>query len=152
MTLPWIGEVVYWHWWVLGVLLIVLEILAPGAFFMWMGAAAAVVGTILIIAPEMGWKIQFFLFAVLSVAAIMGWRAWQEKHPIESAEPLLNRRGTQYIGRIFVLEADMTLGRGKIQVDDTTWRAEYEPGKDLPAGSRVRVTEIDGTTLKVEPA
>lgn len=152
MTLPYIGEVVFWHWWALGFLFLVIEMTLPGFFFLFTGVAAGVVGVILLLAPGLGWQFQLLLFAVISVASITGWRIYVKKNPHETDEPTLNQRGAQYVGRVFVLEADMSLGRGKIQVDDTTWRAEYEAGKDVPAGSRVKVVGIEGTTLKVEPA
>ncbi len=152
MTLPYIGEVVFWHWWALGFLFLVIEMTLPGFFFLFTGIASAVVGAVLLAAPGLDWKLQMLLFAVVSVGSITGWRIYVKKNPHETDEPALNQRGAQYIGRVFVLEADMSLGRGKIQVDDTIWRAENEAGKDFPAGTRVKVTGIEGTTLKVEPA
>lgn len=116
-----------------------------------MGVGAGVVGAVLIFAPDMGWEYQVTIFAVFSVASIAGWRAWLAKHPTQTEEPLLNRRGAQYIGRIFILNDGLPAGRGTMQVDDTTWYAVCESGDDLPAGARVRVTGLDGTTLKVEP-
>lgn len=152
MTLPYIGEVVFWHWWALGFLFLVIEMTLPGFFFLFTGIASAVVGAVLLAAPGLDWKLQMLLFAVVSVGSITGWRIYVKKNPHETDEPALNQRGAQYIGRIFVLEAGMSLGRGKIQVDDTIWRAENEAGKDFPAGTRVKVIGIEGTTLKVEPA
>lgn len=152
MILPLIGDVVFWHWWALGLLFLVVEMMVPGFFFLFTGAAAAFVGIVLLAVPGLEWQFQLLLFAVVSVVSITGWRVYVKKNPHETDEPTLNQRGAQYIGRVFVLEADMSLGRGKIQVDDTTWRAEYEEGKDVPAGSRVKVVDIEGTTLKVEPA
>ena len=152
MTLPYLGELVFWHWWLLGVALLVLEILAPGAFFMWMAMAGGVVGALLFFIPDLDWKVQLFIFGVLSVAAIVGWRFYLKKNPIESDEPLLNQRGEQYVGRTFILDAEMPNGRGKIRVDDSTWRAQCDDGQDLAVGTQVKVIEIDGTTLKIEPA
>ena len=152
MTLPYIGEVVFWHWWALALLFLVIEMTLPGFFFLFSGVAAAVVGVVLLAVPGMGWHIQLLLFAVISVASITGWRIYVKKNPHEIDEPTLNQRGAQYIGRVFVVEGGMSLGRGKIQVDDTTWRAEYDAGEDVPAGTRVRVVDVEGTTLKVELA
>jgi len=151
MTLPLIGQVVFWHWWAFGIVLLIVEMLVPGAFFLWMGIAAGLVGGVLLFAPDMGWEYQVTIFAVLSVASIVGWRAWLAKHPTETDEPMLNRRGAQYVGRIFVLSETLPLGRGSIRVDDTTWQAVCDAGDDLAAGARVRVTGLDGTTLKIEP-
>lgn len=149
--LPWLGKVVFWHWWVLGVVLLVLEMMAPGAFFLWMAVATAVVGVVVLVMPDLAFEYQILIFAVLSVASIVTWRIYLKNNPTETEEPLLNKRGAQYVGRTFVLEQDMPLGRGKIHVDDTTWRAVCDLGDDLPSGSRVKVVDVDGTTLKVEP-
>lgn len=151
MTLPLIGDVVFWHWWALGFILLVIEMVAPGFFFLFLGAAAGVMGVILFVAPDLGWQSQLVLYSILSVISITAWRIWVKKNPMETDEPTLNQRGTQYVGRVFILEQDMPLGRGKIQVDDTTWRAVCDDGPDLTTGSRVKVVDIDGTTLKIEP-
>ncbi len=152
MTLPLIGDVVFWHWWALGFILLVIEMLAPGFFFLFLGAAAAVMGVVLLAVPDMGWQSQLILYSVLSVVSITAWRIWVKRNPAETDEPTLNQRGAQYVGRVFLLESDMPLGRGKIHVDDTTWRAVCDDGQDLPSGSRVKVVDVDGTTLKIESA
>ena len=152
MTLPLIGDVVFWHWWALGFTLLVIEMVAPGFFFLFLGAAAGVVGVVLLAVPEMGWQWQLVLYSILSVVSITGWRIWVKRNPAETDEPTLNQRGAQYIGRVFIIEEDMPLGRGKIRVDDTTWRAVCEDGDKLASGSRVKVVDIDGTTLKIESA
>ena len=45
----------FWHWWILGVALVILEAFAPGAFFVWMGVAAIAVGFLLWLIPVMTW-------------------------------------------------------------------------------------------------
>lgn len=137
----------HWSWWILAVTLLILEAFVPGTFFMWMGIAAGVVGFLLLLIPSMGWDYQIAIFAVLSVVAVVGWRRYQSRHPVESDQPALNRRGKQYVGRTFTLEEPIVNGLGKIRVDDTTWRIM---GEDCAAGSRVRVMGVDGVLLKVE--
>ena len=139
----------YWTWWIAGIVLVILEVFAPGAVFLWMGVAAGVVGVILLVAPSMGWEVQLLIFAVLAVSAIAVFRFYLKKHPIETDRPQLNRRGTQYIGRLFTLAEPVVDGRGRLHVDDTMWKIE---GDDVPAGTQVRVTGVDGVVLKVEPA
>lgn len=146
------GKIVFWHWWIVGILLLGIELMLPAQFFLWLGISAGLTGGILLVAPNIGWQWQMVFFGVLSIASIVGWRQYQKKFPTHSDEPMLNRRGSQYVGRTFELSEEMALGRGKINVDDTTWRAECDAVADLPAGSRVKVVDIDGTTLKVEPA
>ncbi len=139
----------FWHWWIAGVVFLVIETFAPGAIFLWMGVAAGIVGLILLIFSGLAWEFQFLIFAVFTVVSAVGWRAYQRRHPTESDRPALNRRGEQYVGRTFTLEEAIVNGLGKIHVDDSTWKIE---GEDLPAGTKVRVTGADGTVLKVEPA
>jgi len=143
------GNVEFWHWWVLAVLLILLEVLAPGTFFLWLGIAAAVVGLLLVVIPDLGWQLQVLIFAVLAVAAVFAGRAWLKRHPVKTEDSGLNRRGDALIGQIYVLAEAIQTGRGAVRVADTVWRAE---GPDLPKGARVRVIAVQGTTLKVEAA
>lgn len=137
----------FWHWFIFAVSLLILEIFAPGTFFLWMGIAAAIVGALLWLIPGMSWEIQIIIFAVLSVATIVWWRKRMTDNPTESDQPNLNRRGQQYVGRTFTLDEPIVNGNGKIHVDDSTWKVE---GKDCPEGTQVTVTGVDGVILKVE--
>lgn len=140
----------FWHWWIAAAVLMILEVFAPGAIFIWLGAAAAVVGLMVLIAPEISWQIQFLTWAVLSVATAVGWRFYLHHSPTETQDPTLNRRGQQYVGRHFTLEEPVVNGLGKIRVDDSTWKIEAPA--DLPAGTKVLVTAAEGVVLKVEEA
>ena len=139
----------FWHWWILALVLIILETLLPGTFFLWMGLSAIVLGLLAWLIPAMGWETQLMLFAILSLVSIVGWRVWQRRYPDESDQPSLNRRAEQYVGRVFVLETPIENGFGKVRVGDSLWRVE---GPDAAAGSRVRVTSADGVVLVVEIA
>ncbi len=127
--------------------LVILEIFSPAAFFLWMGIAAGLVGFLLLAVPDVGWVSQVLAFAVLSVLSIVLGRSYLARHPIKTDQPTLNRRGEQYIGRVFTLDAAVVNGVGKIRVDDTSWKVN---GPDCPAGSTVRVTGVDGTVLLIE--
>lgn len=137
----------FWHWWILGLGLIILETVLPGTFFLWMGISALALGILAWLIPAMGWETQLMLFAILSLVSIVGWRMWQRRHPDESDLPSLNRRGEQYIGRVFTLETPIENGFGKVRVGDSVWRAS---GPSLPAGTKVRVTAVDGVVLMVD--
>lgn len=144
--MEWLQEASYWHWWVLGVLLLILEIISPAVFFLWMGISAGVVGLLVLIVPSMAWELQLVLFAAFSVASVMLWRRYLYKHPIESDQPKLNRRGEQYIGRTFTLEEPIVNGQGKIKVDDSIWKIS---GEDCPSGTKVQVNGVNGVVLIV---
>ncbi|MDO8288369.1 MAG: NfeD family protein [Parvibaculum sp.] len=142
------AELGQWAWWVVAVVLGILELLVPGIFFIWLAAAAAVVGLIVLVfpIPILG---QVALFAILSLISVWVSRQWFQRHPIASDSPLLNQRAQTYIGKSYVLEQAIVNGRGKIRIGDTLWLAS---GPDLPAGSSVRVTGESGGVLVVEAA
>jgi hypothetical protein len=139
----------FWHWWVLGIILIILELFAPGAFFLWMGIAAGLVGLVLVLVPGMAWQYQLIVFAVVSVVSIVAWRSYLNRHPTQTDRPALNMRGEQYVGRVFTLSEPIVNGAGKIKVDDSMWKIE---GEDCNAGTRVKVIRTEGAVLKVEIA
>lgn len=143
-----IGDtLVFWLWWTLGALLLILELLLPGMYFLWMAEAALVTGAVLWLFPWLGWEIQLLVFSVLSLASIFGFEKFIGRKPIVSDRPLLNRRAAQYIGRTLTLEQPIVNGMGKIRIDDSIWRVH---GEDCPAGTRVRVCDVEGVILKVE--
>jgi len=61
----------------------------------------------------------------------------------------LNARGNSLIGRTIVLDAPILRGQGRVKLGDGSWTVT---GPDMAAGTRVRVTAVTGTELKVEPA
>jgi len=139
--------ITFWHWLILGIVLVVLEVLAPGVIFMWMGIAAIITGIVLAIIPGMGWEYQLILFSVLSIISVGGFRFYSRQHPPADESATLNRRGHQYIGRTFALSSAIENGVGKIHVDDSQWIVH---GQDCAAGEKVKVIDTEGTILIVE--
>jgi len=147
--MEWLDNIVFWHWWILAGILLIIELSSPVFYFLWMGIAAGLVGLLLLVIPGMPIELQLTLFAILSIVATVVWRRYREKHPIVSDQPNLNKRGRQYVGRTFTLEHPIVNGVGKVTVDDSTWKVK---GPDLPAGSKVRVADVDSVIFVVELA
>ena len=143
------AQIEYWHWWSLAIVLLVLEAFAPGAIFLWMGIAAAIVGLMLLAAPGLAWQTQLIAFAILSLVAVVGWRVFQRGRSLQRDASTLNRRGEQYVGRRFTLDQPIVNGDGKLRIDDTVWRVA---GEDMAAGTAVQVVGADGVILKVKRA
>lgn len=137
----------FWHWWIFAVALIILEILAPSFFALWLAIAAFVTGLALYLMPELQWQTQVFMFAVLSVISIIAWRRYYVKNPIETDQPMLNRRGEQYVGRVITLKMPIEDGQGKVQIDDSTWKIE---GDDCATGTKVKIVGVDNVVFQVE--
>jgi len=148
MSASWITAVGPWHWLLIAIVLMILEAFSPAAFSMWLAIAAGTVGLVLVVAPELGWQVQLVLFGVLSVLSLVLGRRYLRRHPIVTDTPTLNRRGHQYIGRIFTLDQPLVNGIGRLRVDDTAWRIR---GPACGEGTRVRVTGVDGVVLLVLP-
>lgn len=135
-------------WWLLALVLIAAEMLAPGYFLLWIGIAAGAMGLVTLVVPGMSGIAQAVLFGLLAIAACLVY--WKLIRPVAEQrddQPLLNRRGAQLVGRRFVLAEAIVNGRGKVKVGDSEWLAE---GPDLPAGSEVEVVAASGSTLRVE--
>ena len=138
-----------WSWIILGLVLMGLELLLPGAFLLWLGFAAMLTG-ILDWVFGLSWQAAVLVFAVLSVGAVLVGRAvTREDDEGEGGRPPLNRRAQTLVGRVSTLDSPIEHGSGRVRVDDSSWRIV---GPDAPAGASVRVVRVEGATLVVEAA
>ena len=145
--MEWLNQIEFWYWLIAAVIMIVIEMLLPAAYFLWMGISAFIVGLLLFAIPTMPVLIQVIIFGVLSVVTLVMYKKHKKANPTVNDEPNLNRRGEQYVGRTFTLDEPIVNGVGKVKVDDSTWKVK---GNDMPAGSKVRVMSVDGTIFNVE--
>jgi membrane protein implicated in regulation of membrane protease activity len=147
--LAFVASLGFWSWIILGAILLALELAAPGAFMMWLGLSALLVGVLSFLFPSLTWEWQCVAFAIFSVLSIPLWRRFAHKVEPPDERPFLNRRAEAMIGQTFTLEKPIVDGVGTIRVGDTIWRVT---GADRPAGGRVKVTRVDGANLMVDPA
>jgi len=145
--MQWNWQVVTWA--AVALLLFAAETLAPGAFMLWLGLAAAAVFVIVLAVPGLSLLMQVALFVVLGFVSIQVYRQWFRGRERISDRPMLNRRADQLIGRVLPLDLPIVNGRGRVQIADAFWDVA---GPDLPLGSVVRVIGVDGMTLKVQLA
>lgn len=140
----------FWHWLVLACVFLVIEIVVPIAFFLWLTLAAVVSAAVAFFFPDLGWQVQYVLFAVFCILSLVTWRRFSnEGHVSETDQPNLNQRTQRYLGRTLTLSEAIVNGVGKVKVDDSQWKVN---GQDAAKGSRVKVIDVDGIVLKVEPA
>ena len=139
-------EVVVWSCIALG--LIAIEVMAPGAFMLWLGIAAGIVALLVLLFPDLPHLWQAVAFVAISLALIPAYRHFFRAADAATDQPLLNRRADQFIGQSYLLHSPIVRGVGRIQVGDALWTVN---GPDLPAGARVRVTGADAMTLSVVP-
>src|SRR5579871_5100409 len=131
-------------WLVVGLLLLGIEILAPGVFMMWLGLAALGAGLITFFIG-IGFEFQVVAFALLSAVSLaIGLRF---RHPPA-------RLNTQHAGLAGRSTTALTFhGReGRVRLGDSDWAARVPTDVAEPAaGSRMRVEGVDGTVLIVRP-
>ena len=135
-----------WLWLIGGVLLLILEVVAPGFFLIFLGAAAIATGVFTVLF-DLGAASQLALFALYSAIAVLVGRRYYANRSEDSADLLLNDRARQLVGRTVAVVQAVDDHGGRVRVGDSEWSARGGPAE---VGERVRVTGIDGNCLKVE--
>jgi membrane protein implicated in regulation of membrane protease activity len=137
-----------WLWLIGGVVLLIAELIAPGFFLVFIGGAAIATGLVSLLLP-VSLPLQLAIFAVLAflAARIGGRRAYSYKYE-HSTDPFLNDRAKRLLGQVVVASQPIDSHGGRVKVGDGEWSARGGPAE---AGDRVRIVDIDGNCLKVEP-
>jgi inner membrane protein len=134
-----------WMWLVGGLVLIAVEIIAPGIFLFWLGLAALIVG-MFALAIDLSWQAEGIIFVASAFLMVGLGRAYARRKGI-SDKPFLNETGNALIGKEYVLADPIANGFGTVRINDSVWRVA---GLNAPRGQRVKVVGVDGATLKVE--
>ena len=138
-------------WLVLGLVLVGLEIVAPGAYLLWFGLAALATGALAFTADVLGIDLplagQVLAFAVLAAVAVYEGRRRLARDDDTDA-PHLNTGAARLVGTRHTLGQPVVGGRGRLRIGDGWWSVD---GPDLPAGARVEVVGVEGTRLRVAP-
>ena len=135
-----------WLWLIGGVLLLILEVIAPGFFLVFIGAAAIATGLFTVLFG-LGSPAQLALFALYAVIAVMVGRKFYANRSADSTDPLLNDRVGRLVGKSVTVVAAVDEHGGRVRVGDSEWSARGGPAQ---VGERVRITGVDGNCLKVE--
>ena len=136
-----------WLWMIGGILLLIAEVIAPGFFLVFIGAAALATGAFTLLF-DMPLAFQLILFTIYALVAVMIGRKVYANQAADSSDPLLNDRVARMVGKsVTVIEA-VDEHSGRVRVGDSEWSARGGPGRP---GERVRITGVDGNCLLVEP-
>ena len=135
-----------WLWLIGGVLLLIAEVIAPGFFLIFIGAAAIITGLFTVLFG-FGLAPQLALFALYAIIAVLIGRRFYANRGSDSADPLLNDRAARLVGKMVTVVEAVDEHNGRVRVGDSEWSARGGPAT---AGERVRITGIDGNCLKVE--
>lgn len=135
-----------WLWLIGGVVLLIAEIIAPGFFLVFIGAAAIAAGLFTLL---FGLSIvpQLALFALYAIVAVLIGRRFYANHDSPAAGVLLNEPAQRLVGKIVTVVAPVDERGGRVTVGDGEWSARGGPAE---IGQRVQVTAVDGNCLRVE--
>ncbi|HEX5259656.1 MAG TPA: NfeD family protein [Sphingomicrobium sp.] len=135
-----------WLWLIGGVILLIAEVIAPGFFLVFIGAAAIAAGLFTVIFG-LGAVGQLALFAIYAVLAVLIGRRFYAAHPSSSPIPFLNDPAKRLVGKVVTVTVAVDDHHGRVRVGDGEWSARGGPAV---VGDRVRITGIDGNCLTVE--
>jgi membrane protein implicated in regulation of membrane protease activity len=143
-------ELLWWHWLVVGLLLVLVEVATPGGFFViFFGVAAIIIGALAGLGLAGPVWMQLLMFSVLSVVSLALFRARLLKmfqHDPQAPEV------DSLVGEIGQLEGAIAPGQiGRIEVRGTAWSARNATALELARGMRCRVVRVNGLMLEVEP-
>ena len=135
-----------WLWLIGGVLLLILEVIAPGFFLVFLGAAA-IATSLFTVLFNLGAAAELALFALYSVIAVLVGRRFYANRTADSTDPLLNDRAGRLVGKVVTVVATVDDQNGRVRVGDSEWSARGGPAA---VGERVRITGVEGNCLTVE--
>ncbi|MBT70592.1 MAG: hypothetical protein CMQ15_00895 [Gammaproteobacteria bacterium] len=144
----------YWHWIVFGIALMLFEIFLGSFFIFWFGAAAVVVGLLLIPLPAITETAQIIMWAVSSTAFAFAWFKLIKPLNVDKTKAGLSRE--TLLGEIGqVLKIPNGEKRGKVRfpaplLGSDEWLIISQ--EDLDIGDRVSVVDLSGNSLIVKKA
>jgi membrane protein implicated in regulation of membrane protease activity len=143
-------ELLYWHWLLLGMVLVVAELFVPSFTILWFGLGAVLVGLVSLLVT-MSLTIQLALWAISSVVLTVLWFKYFKTTMLDKTNA--GRTSQSVIGEFGQVIKVATEGsRGQVRfvipiLGDDEWDFISEDHVDI--GDRVYIKEISGNTLIV---
>ncbi len=145
-------EILYWHWVVFGVILMLSEIVLVSFFILWFGVAAIVIGGLLFFFPGISLSWQIFLWTILSSILAWAWFKYLKPLSIDKTKAGLSREAIiGEIGQVLVAPNDEK--RGKLRFPAPVLGADewlIMSQDELTIGDRVSVSDVSGNSLIVK--
>ncbi len=139
----------FWIWMGLGAVLLAIEVGTGSGWLLWSAASAGVVALVTL-TGQTGPEIDIALFAVLTIGSTLASRKLVKQIQGEGGD--INDQTLRMIGKIGNAAGPFVDGHGRAFVDGSEWQADLEEGGDLAPGTRVVVTGVSGSRLKVRTA
>src|SRR5688572_2557918 len=143
-------QILWWHWVVLGIVLMLLELAVPSFFLVWFGLGALTVGVLTVFSPSAPFAFQILAWTACSLVFLALWFRVFKPNLYKSRAGMA--RGS-LIGEVGLVTRDIRpYERGQIRLQkpilgEEVWESVAE--EEIRVGERVRVLEVEGNTLKV---
>jgi membrane protein implicated in regulation of membrane protease activity len=136
-------------WFIIGLVLFVLELVVPGFVIFFFGVGAWITALVcLIFNPNI--NLQIIIFAVISVLSLLALRKLIQKKFFYSKEGRSEAVEDEFTGKEAVATKDFGSDKkGKVEFKGTSWQAESE--SEIKAGQTVIIIEKENFKLFVEP-
>ena len=138
---------IWWIWMGLAAAFLIGEIFTAGFFLIFLSIGAAAAGILALL--DVGYAGQFIVFTVVSgILFVFGRRfadrVTEKQPPGIGADRFVDQEG------IVLEKIDNATNAGSVRIGQDEWRAISETGDILPEGTRIKVTQIDGTRAVVK--
>jgi len=138
-------------WFLVGILLLVMEFVMPGLIIAFFGLGACVVAIVCLL-TDISLNTQLIIFIGSSVLSLLCLRKWLKGIFIGhiSSKQNLKEDVIEFVGqRVVVQEKILPKIGGKVEFHGTNWQAQAE--EEIPAGTVVEIIGKENLTLKVKP-
>lgn len=140
-------NLLWWHWIVLGLLLITMEMFTGTFMMLGLGLAAIFVGVIDVIFP-LSLEAKLLLWIILSILSIIIWFKYMKDKSIETSG-----QSNDSLETLGIVEEEIIInGRGMVRFDSpilgsSVWNATAK--ENLDKNSRVKIIEVKGQLIEV---
>lgn len=144
-------EFATWHWLVLGILLVIMEIFIPSFTVLWFGLGALVVGVALWPLPELPLAAQLLIWIVAScLFAILWFKYFKPRMIDKTTAGIAREAAVGESGQVIKVPAGERRGVVRFAIPVLSadeW--EFICEQDVAVGDRVFIKEFSGNTLIV---
>jgi membrane protein implicated in regulation of membrane protease activity len=136
-------------WFLIGLILLVLELAMPGLIIAFFGVGAWIV-TIVCLLFDISLNMQLLIFIAVSLACLLLLRGYIQDRFFDRKTDLADSLEEEFIGKTATVVADIKAGKqGKVSFKGTQWSAVSD--SHISKGKQVKIISKDSIVLRVEP-
>lgn len=144
--------ILWYHWLILGMLLMLGEMLVPSFTLLWFGLAALLVGLLLLLAPNLSFSLQLLIWACSSIVFTVLWFKYFKPTMTDKTKAGISREAvTGETGIVIRVPRDELRGIVRFSMPllgSDEW--EFICADACKVGDRVEVIDVSGNTLVVK--